>query len=320
MIINVLISVIGFVVLIKSADLFVDGASSFAKNLKIPTAVIGLTIVSFGTSAPELAVAFNSHLSGNKDILYGNVIGSNIANILLILGVATLIAPLSIKGDIIKKEIPILLLMTLGFSVLFSDSLFDVRQANTLTRADGIILILLFSVFTYYLITVMNRDKRKKKPAEDEKPKYKVLPAILLFLGGLVGIIVSSSLIVDNIAEFADKIGISQKIISVTIVSIGTSLPELVTTVIAAKKGETDIAIGNIVGSNIFNICIVLGIPVIILGDAASSAFGITDTVFLILPVLFLWLFSATGRVLKKYEGVILLILYCAYNGYVLIQ
>jgi cation:H+ antiporter len=317
LIINILISIAGFIVLIKSADVFVDGASSFAKNLKIPAAVIGLTIVSFGTSAPELAISFNSHLSGNYDMLYGNVIGSSISNILVILGVAVLIVPFNIQNDIIKKEIPILLLITLGFSVLFLDSLFDFAPMNALSRADGIVLMLFFCIFIYYLITLLVNYKDK---SIYEKAKHKMPRAVLMIIFGLAGIIVSSDLIVENAAEFAARIGISQKIIAVTIISIGTSLPELVTTVTAAKKGENSMAIGNIVGSNIFNICIVLGLPVIILGEAATVAFSIYDIIFMLLAVVVLWVFSATNRKLKRYEGALFIAIYLAYGGYVLLQ
>jgi len=317
LIINILVSIAGFIVLIKSADFFVDGASSFAKNLKIPAAVIGLTIVSFGTSAPELAISFNSHLSGNYDMLYGNVIGSSISNILVILGVAVLIVPFNIKHDIIKKEIPILLFVTLGFSVLFLDSLFDFAPTNALSRADGIVMILFFSIFIYYLITLLVNCKDK---SIYENPEHKMLRSVIMIILGLAGIVISSNLIVDNAAEFAASIGISQKIIAVTIISIGTSLPELVTTVTAAKKGENDIAIGNIVGSNIFNICIVLGLPVVILGEAATVAFNTTDILFMLMSAGVLWVFSATNRKLKRYEGAILVAIYCAYGAYVLIQ
>jgi cation:H+ antiporter len=320
MAINIIITIAGFIALIKCADLFVDGAASFAGNMRIPTVIIGLTVVSFGTSAPELAVSFSAHISGNVDIMYGNVIGSNIINILMVLGAASLIVPINIKGDVIKKEIPILLMMSVGFSVLFLDELFDTKQINTLSRADGIILMLLFSVFVFYIISIIKKSRSdSRKSIENEKPKYNTFLSLILFAIGLAGVIFSSNLIVGNASALAEKIGISQKIISVTIVAIGTSLPELVTTVTAAKKGETDIAIGNIVGSNIFNICIVLGLPVIIMGDAVSPSYNTIDIAFLILPVLALWGFSATGKVIKKYEGALLLLIYFAYSGYVFI-
>ena len=315
--VNIILSVVGFVLLIKCADFFVDGAASFARNFKIPTVVIGLTIVAFGTSAPELAISFSSHLSGNADMLFGNVIGSSISNIFVILGIAVLIIPFSVKNDVVKKEIPILTLITLGLSVLFLDTYFDSSETNRLSRADGIILILFFSIFIFYLITVL----ANKKDSEDAevKPKYKVPLSIIMIILGLGGIIIGSELVVGNVAALAESIGISQKIISVTIISIGTSLPELVTTVVAAKKGENSMAIGNIVGSNIFNICIVLGLPIIILGEAATLAFNIVDIAFMLSAALLLWIFAATNRKLKRYEAVILIAMYCVYGGYIFI-
>ena len=316
LLLNIILSAAGFAVLIKCADFFVGGSSSFAKNLKVPTLIIGLTVVSFGTSAPELAISFSSHLSGNSDVLFGNVIGSNIANILVILGLAVLIIPFRIQNDIIRKQIPILLLVILGTSVLFLDDLFGGTGVNALSRADGIVMILFFSIFIYYLITLIPSDK--KNIGIIEPPKYSMPKSIIFMAIGLAGVIFGSDLIVNNLVEIAGALGISQKIIAVTIISIGTSLPELVTTVVAAKKGENNLAIGNIVGSNIFNTCIVLGLPVVLLGEAATTAYNYIDAVFMVVAVVLLWIFSATGKELKRYEGVIFLLIYCAYAYYVI--
>ena len=317
MLLNVLLSIVGFVLLIKCADFFVSGAASFAGNFKIPTVVIGLTIVAFGTSAPELAISFNSHLTDNTDMLFGNVIGSNIANILLILGLAVLIKPFKIHSDVTKKEMPVLLLVTLGFSALLLDSLFDFGAVNTLTRSDGVVLILFFTVFIYYLIAIL---KNKDKNSTEDKPKYKVFTSVIMILVGLLGIVFGSDLVVNNVASFASSIGISQKIIAVTVISIGTSLPELVTTVTAAKKGENGMAIGNIIGSNIFNICIVIGLPVVILGEVSTMLFNIVDIAFMLLAVALLWLFAATGRELRRYEACMLIGAYCLYGVYIFVQ
>jgi cation:H+ antiporter len=321
MIVNILLSVVGFALLIKCADYFVGGAASFARNLKIPTAVVGLTIVAFGTSAPELAISFSSHLSGNTDILFGNVIGSSISNIFVILGIAILIIPFKIEKNVIKKEIPILLLVTLGLSVLFLDSLFDSSGVNTLTRTDGMILILLFFVFIFYLIAMLLKNRRSGAVgAVEEKPKYKTPLSIVLTILGLAGVIIGSELVVSNLSAFAASVGISQKIIAVTIISIGTSLPELVTTVVAAKKGENSMAIGNIIGSNIFNICIVLGLPIVLLGGVSTSAFNFIDIGFMLLAVLLLWIFAATNRTLKRSEGLFLIAMYVLYAVYIFMQ
>ena len=318
MLLNIGLAVIGFVLLIKCADFFVDGSASLARNFKISTTIIGLTIVAFGTSAPELAISFNSHLSDNADMLFGNVVGSSIGNILVILAIAILIKPFKISPDVIRKQIPILLLVTLGLSVLLLDTFFSDAMHNSLSRADGVILLLFFSIFINYLITLIQADKANDVVIEE--PKYKLSRSSLMILLGLAGIIFGSNLIVDNVEAFAASIGISQKIISVTVISIGTSLPELVTTIIAAKKGENNMAIGNIVGSNIFNICVVLGLPVVILGEAVTTAFTFVDVIFMVVSVALLWIFSATGREIKRLEAVIFLAIYAAYVGYIFMQ
>ena len=187
MLLNITLAVIGFALLIKSADFFVNSASSLAKNLKVPTVVIGLTILAFGTSAPELAISFSSHLSNNPDMVLGTVIGSNIINVLLILGLAILIRPINIGSDVIKKEIPLLLLTTLGFSVLFLDTIFTGSAANSISMTDGIILLLFFSIFIYYLIRVSSDHKKREQVYE--KPQYKLLTSIVITILGLAGII-----------------------------------------------------------------------------------------------------------------------------------
>ena len=318
LLINIGLTTLGFIILIKSADFFVDGSASLAGHFKVSTTIIGLTVVAFGTSAPELAISFSSHLSNNTDMLFGNVVGSSIGNILVILGIAILIKPFKIENDVIRKQIPILLLVTLGLSVLLLDTVFNAALYNSLSRADGVILLLFFSIFIYYLITIVKADKASQISAG--KPKFKLLRSSLMILFGLVGIIFGSHLIVDNVEAFATSIGISQKIISVTIVSLGTSLPELVTTVVAAKKGENNMAIGNIVGSNIFNICVVLGLPVIILGEVVTTAFTVIDVIFMSASVVLLWLFSATGREIKRIEAAVFLVIYATYIGYVFLQ
>jgi cation:H+ antiporter len=315
-VITLILSVLGFAILIKFADFFVDGAASLARNFKISTTVVGLTIVAFGTSAPELAISFNSHLAGNADMMLGNVIGSNIANILVIFGLAVIIKPFNVSKDVAKKEIPILMLITLGVAVVLSDNLLDLTKENALSRNDGVMLMLLFSVFVYYLITII----LKKENETTSKPKYKLFMSIVMTLLGLVGIIFGSSLVVDNVSEFATIIGISQKIIAVTVVSIGTSLPELVTTIVAARKGESGMAIGNIIGSNIFNTCIVLGLPIALLGEVTTQTFNIIDVIFMLLAVVLLWVFVGGRGEIKRYEGVLFLATYCAYIAYIFIQ
>ena len=314
MIVYIALLIIGFIILIKGADIFVDGASSVAGNFKVSKMLIGLTIVAFGTSAPEFAVSVKSLLSGSGDMVLGNVIGSNILNILLILGVSSMFHSLKVKDNTVKKELPITLLMTAIFSVLLSDKLFDKGFNNTFTRSDGIVIILFFLVFVYYLIK-MARNKIDNN--QDEK-YMSMKKAILFTILGIVGIIIGSNLVVENASAIARTIGISESMVALTIVALGTSLPELVTSVTATRKGEYDIAIGNVVGSNIFNIGMVIGIPIALFGGIQQISINYIDLITMIVSALLLFIFSYNDRKISKYEGSIFLIMFVVYYGYVI--
>ena len=312
---SVLLLIVGFVILIKGADLFVDGASGIAGNFKISKMLIGLTIVSFGTSAPEFAVSVKSLLSGSGDIVLGNVIGSNILNILLILGCSALVHSLTVKNNTVKKELPITMLITCLFAVLLSDSLFDKGMVNQFTRSDGVVLILFFAVFLYYLI------KMARNKVEDEKDTniISMKKAILFTIIGLTGIVLGSNFVVDSASFIAKELGVSERMISLTIIALGTSLPELVTSVTATMKGEYDIAIGNVVGSNIFNIGIVVGVPVALLGGIGSIAFSYIDLIVMVASAIILFIFSFGDYRITRKEGFMLLLLFIVYYGYVII-
>ena len=314
MLLQIIILVFGFVVLIKGADLFVDGASGVAENFKLSKMLIGLTIVAFGTSAPEFAVSVKSLISGSGDMVLGNVIGSNILNILLILGVSSMFHSLKVKDNTVKKELPITLLMTAIFIVLLSDKLFDEGFNNTFTRSDGIVIILFFLVFVYYLIK-MARNKIDNN--QDEK-YMSMKKAILFTIIGIAGIIIGSNLVVENASAMARAIGVSESMVALTIVALGTSLPELVTSVTATRKGEYDIAIGNVVGSNIFNIGMVIGIPIALFGGIQQICINYIDLITMIASALLLFIFSYNDRKISKYEGSIFLIMFVVYYGYVI--
>ncbi len=313
---QIILLVVGFALLIKGADFFVDGASSTASNFRIPKILIGLTIVAFGTSAPELAVSFSSLASGNTDMVLGNVIGSNIINILLILGLAAVIRPLRIRKATIRKEIPIAILVSSLLVVLFLDVQLKSGSVNQITRSDGIAILLFFAVFLYYLISMAIKERCKN---EVETPKWRLLPSLGITAIGLVGIIFGSNLVVDSATHIAQGIGISERLISLTVIALGTSLPELVTTVVSARKGETDMVIGNILGSNIFNICIVLGVPVAILGTITPESFKIIDLIMLMASAILLYIFSATEHKITRREGIMLLIVFVLYYATVFI-
>ena len=307
---SILLLVIGFVLLIKGADFFVDGAVSIANNFKIPKVLIGLTIVAFGTSAPELAVSIQALASGSTDMVLGNVIGSNIINILLILGIAATIRPLRIRSNTIKKEIPITILISSLLVVLFLDTELQSGTIDQITRGDGIAILLFFVIFLYYLINMALHSRDKNAV---EKPRWKFLPSAAITLLGLAGIIGGSDLVVNSASDIASAIGISERMIALTVIALGTSLPELVTTVVSAKKGETDLVIGNILGSNIFNICIVLGIPVAIFGTVTPASFKILDLGMLVGSAVLLYIFSKTNHKISRAEGVIMLLAFVAY-------
>lgn len=315
MFLSIILLIIGFIILIKGADIFVDGASALAENFKVSKMLIGLTIVAFGTSAPELAVSIKSLISGHGDIVLGNVIGSNILNILLILGLSALFHTLTVKNNTVKKELPITLLITALFAVLMTDHIFDSRLTNTLTRGDGVVVLLFFLVFIYYLISMM---RKKIDNDENTKPTMSLKKSIVFTIIGIAGVVLGSSFVVDSASEIASILGVSQRMISLTIVALGTSLPELVTSISATRKGEYDIAIGNVVGSNIFNIGIVIGIPIAIFGGISQVSFSIIDVVVMLAAALLLFIFSFNDYKISKKEGIMLLTLFVIYYSYVI--
>lgn len=315
MVLNIILLVVGFVLLIKGADIFVDGASSTAENFKVSKMLIGLTIVAFGTSAPEFAVSMSALASGSTDMVLGNVIGSCILNILLILGIAALVRPIRITHNTIRKELPLCLLISTLLAVLFLDIKLGNGSVNQITRADAVVILLFFTIFLYYLITLAKQKKEKKTKT---KPKYKLGKSLAFVAVGLVGIIAGSELVVDNASAIASAIGMSERVIALTVIAFGTSLPELVTSVTAARKDEQELVVGNIIGSNIFNICVVLGIPVAIFGTITPASFQMLDIIMLVGSAALLFIFSATTKRINRVEGLLMLIAFCAYYGVIL--
>ena len=316
MIIRFILLIIGFIILIKGADIFVDGASNVALNFCVSKMLIGLTIVSFCTSAPELAVSIKSMISENFDIVLGNVVGSNILNILLILGISSIIRPLNVKSNTIKFELPITLLMTTLFVVLLIDHFFDNNLLNAITRSDGVILLLVFMIFIYYLLNL----SFKEKSNDLINNKMSMFKSILLTILGIIMIILGSNLVVDSSCHIASIMGVSKKMISLTIVALGTSLPELVTSITATIKNEHEIAIGNIVGSNIFNIGMVIGLPVILFGGIRNINIDYIDIVVMLLSAYLLYIFSFYNRKLTRREGCIFIIIFIIYYSLVIIS
>ncbi len=310
-----LLLLIGFVLIVKFSDILVDGACSIANNFKIPKMVIALTIVAFGTCAPEIAISFNSIMSNNGSMAIANVVGSCIINTLMIIGLAAIINPIKVKNDTINKEMPLLCLITLIFSILVLDSKVVSFLPNVITRLDGFILLLLFAIFVYYLYNIVKTNKNKNR----EKPAYSMFKSIVMIIVSIIVIAFSSDLIVDNAVVIAESLGISHKVITMVIIVIGTSLPELTMTVRSAKKHEFDIALGNIIGTNIFNICIVLGLPVAIFGNVGIVDFGIVDFIVLVSSSVILYIFARTDKELNKTEGIVMFLIFICYYAYILI-
>ena len=313
---QIVLLIVGFIILIKGADWLVDGSSSIATNFKVSKSLIGLTIVAFGTSAPELAVSITSLANGSTDMLLGNIIGSNIINVLLLVGVGAVICPIKVHKETVRKELPILLLVSTALVILFLDTTLNSADANSITRSDAIICLLFFGVFLYYLIVMALRN-REAKTTKREKPKYKLGKAFVFAILGLVGLVVGSQLVVNSATEIAHTIGVSDRIIALTIVALGTSLPELVTTIVAAKHKETDLIVGNIIGSNIFNICIVMGIPVAIFGTITPDSFQMVDLAMMVLSAVLLVLVTYRDKLISRREGLLMLLVFALYYGYI---
>lgn len=316
---TIVLLLLGLVLIVKGADIFVDGISSIARHLKVSTFVIALTVVAFGTSAPELAISFTGILNGNDDLVFANVVGSSIVNILLVLGLAAIIHPIKVKSSTVKKEIPLVLLMYTILVVLYMDNLFDYHITNTLTRTDGMILVLFFTVFIYYLFSVM-RNIKKNEEIIDEPPKLDKKWSVICGIIGLAMIVLGSDLTVDNAVLLAEKINMSEKIISMTIITIGTSLPEIVMSVIAVKKNEFDFTLGNIIGTNIFNIGIVLGLPLMLCGNIVPTSFAGADMIMILISALLLFLFAGSDKIISKKEGIMLLIIFVVYYVYLFME
>jgi len=298
---QVLLLAVGFVLLIKGADWFVDGSSGIATKFGIPQLVIGLTIVAMGTSAPEAAVSITAALEGNADITIGNIVGSNILNILIILGLSSVIVPLAVAPSTIKYETPFMIVITLIMLLLGLD--------KEISLVDGIIFIVLFIAYLTYLFIMAKKDMDK----QEEKPKEISIPKALIgIVLGLAMIILGSNLTVNAASAIAAAAGLSERFIGLTIVALGTSLPELFTSVSAARKGNADIAIGNIVGSNIFNILFVIGISALITPVPFAENF-IFDSIIAIAASVLLLVCCLKTKTLKRWAGILMLVGYAAY-------
>lgn len=299
--------VVGFILLIKGADFFVDGSASVAKKLRIPTMIIGMTIVAMGTSAPECAVSIAASVKGSNTMAISNVIGSNIFNLMIVCGACALFTPLAVKASTLKQEFPLsilaaILLLAMGY------------MGMSLNRIEGVILLVIFALFLVWMVWEAKKARNNTEVEEIETlPGWKCL---IYIVGGIIAIVIGGDLVVDSASNIAAAFGLTQTLIGLTVVAFGTSLPELVTSLVAAKKGETDMALGNVIGSNIFNILLVLGIA----GAVSPMAFlmeNLIDAIILIAVSILVWIFAWRKKKLNRVHGVIMIVVYAAYVVYI---
>ena len=309
----VVILVIGFVLLIKGADFFVEGSSSVAKRLRVPSIIIGLTIVAMGTSLPECAVSVTASLAGNNALAVSNVVGSNIFNLMVVCGACALFAPLMIQKDTLLKEFPFsiicgILLGVFGF------------VGMTVGHIDGVVLLVLFIGYLAWMIRTALKARAEGKAVEEEE--YEILPVwkcLIFIVGGMIAIKFGGDFVVDGASVIATGFGLSQNLIGLTVVALGTSLPELVTSIVAARKNEVDMALGNVIGSNVFNILFVLGIAATI-SPVAFITENIIDIVILTVMSILVWIMGWTKQRIDKKEGIVMLAAYAIYLVYICIR
>ena len=316
--------VIGFVLLIKGADFFVEGSSSVAKRLHVPSIIIGLTIVAMGTSLPETAVSVSASLAGNNELAVSNVVGSNIFNLMVVIGVCAILATVNVARETIRRDIPLSLICA-GLLMLLGIVGLGDKTGMTLGHLDGVIFIVLFACYIIYMVrTAMKASKEGKKVeiegGSDEEIKLVSVPVSILFIiGGAIAIAVGGDVTVDAASRIASDLGMSQTLIGLTIVSIGTSLPELVTSIVAARKNEVDMALGNAIGSNIFNILMVLGIASAI-SPISIITENIIDLCVLIVFTICAWIFAGTKQTIGRADGLCMVALYAAYAVYIIVR
>ena len=310
---------LGFVLLIKGADFLVDGASAIARRFNISDLVIGLNVVAFGTSTPELFVNIVASARGNTDIAIGNVLGSNISNVFLILGISAIIYPLSVSKGTVWKEIPFSLLAVITLGLMANDQVIDGDSSSLLTRIDGLVLLAFFTIFLYYSFSIAKAIEGLDEHVPAKATSF--VKSILLVIAGLIGLTLGGKWIVDGAVTLAKSFGMSESLVGLTIVAVGTSLPELATSAMAAYKKNVDIAVGNVVGSNIFNIFFVLGISATIKPLPFQTKSNLDIAVVTVSSLLlFLFMFTGKKRSLDRWEGIVSLFLYGGYIAFLIIK
>lgn len=318
--VTILLIVLGLAILIGGADFLVKGASSISKKYGVAPIVIGLTIVSFGTSAPELVINILSATKGAADIAIGNILGSNISNILLILGISALFVELKVQKSTTWKEIPFAALSVIILGIMANDVWLDKTATNILTRTDGLVMIGFFVIFMYYIFELFKNSKNEESEGNEIK-EYSTGKSIFLTIAGLAGLVIGGQILVSQAVNLATIAGMSEMLIGLTIVAIGTSLPELATSIVAARKGQSDIAIGNVVGSNIFNVFWILGLTSIITPLSISEAARQDILINLVVTMaLFAFLFIGKKFKIQKWQGLVFILAYVIYTVFVIVR
>lgn len=319
--IKYLLLLLGFFLLIKGADLFVDGSSSIARLLHVPSIIIGLTVVAFGTSMPEASVSITAALAGKNDLSLSNVIGSNLFNLLIVVGISAALKPMKVQTSVLKKDFPLSILVTVLLLIMSIPTPYQGEKISILSRIEGCILLVIF--IGYLAVTVRQALKARQNYTDEEtceeNTKISIPLTILYVILGIAGIVWGGDLVVDSASSIALTFGWSETFIGLTIVALGTSLPELVTSVVAARKGESDLSLGNAIGSNLFNILLVLGASASV-HPIAVNLFTVYDTIFLTITSIIVYLFAVQKKELSRKEGLMMIPLYIIFFIYILLR
>ena len=311
---------LGFFLLVKGADLFVEGSSGIARLLRIPSIIIGLTVVAFGTSMPEASVSITAALAGKNDLSLSNVIGSNIFNLLIVVGVSAAIRPMKIQDSVLKKDFPFSILIAGLLLVMTVPTAYGNEKMSVLSSLEGCILLIIFVAYLAVTVRDALKARQENTTEQSEEPHITSIPTIILYvIVGIAGIVWGGDLVVDSASAIALTFGWSETFIGLTIVALGTSLPELVTSVVAAKKGESDLSLGNAIGSNIFNILLVLGASSAV-HPIAVNPFTIYDTIFLVASSIIVYLFAVQKKELERREGMVMIPLYVIFFLYIVLR
>ncbi len=322
---NIVVLLVGFVLLVKGADFFVEGSSSVAKKLRIPSVIVGLTIVAMGTSLPELSVSLISAMKGSNEIAISNVVGSNMFNLIVVLGACALICPVTVDKKIMKMDFPFSVVVTVIMAFLGADSYvssqsgYDKSQSGVLGRFDGVIFLIIFIAFIVYTVMTALKERKNIEAEDNSEKELSVALSLAYIVGGIAAIKFGGDFVVDGAKGIALKMGMTETLVGLTIVAVGTSLPEFVTSVVAAKKGETGLAIGNVIGSNIFNVLLILGVSASIC-PIAMAIESLVDVGLLIAANLIVYVFAWSREKINKKEGLIMVLMYVAYMAYAIIR